>query len=157
MKLYLIRHGDALSANLDLTRPLSKAGERQVESLATFLAGRGVQVARVCHSGKTRAAQTAERLAAAVAPGVTPEAVTDARPNDPARPLYRQIYSWREDSLITGHLPHLSCLASRLLFETELPQAFDFEPAAAACLERDESGEWSLLRFLEPELLAVGR
>ena len=148
MKLYLVRHGDAVSANLDLARPLSETGEVQAEALAAYLAGQGARVARVCHSGKDRARQTAERLAAAVAPGVTPETVADANPNDPARPLYRRIYAWRDDSLIVGHLPHLSCLASRLLFESELPRAFDFEPAAVACLERAEDGEWSLLWFL---------
>jgi phosphohistidine phosphatase len=132
---------------------LSEVGERQVDLLARFLAKRGVTVDRVCHSGKRRAEQTAARLAAAVAPGVDLETVADAAPNDPARPLFRTIYTWQEDSLIAGHLPHLSCLAARLLFEVELPWAFDFEPASAACLERSAEGHWSLLWFVSPDLL----
>ncbi len=156
MKLYLVRHGDAVSANDDLGRPLSETGRRQVDLLARFLAARGVTVARVCHSGKQRAEQTAARLVAAVAPGVQIETVADATPNDPARPLFRTIYTWQEDSLVAGHLPHLSCLVSRLLFEVELPWAFDFQPAAAACLERNAEGHWSLAWFVSPDLLTTG-
>ena len=53
VKLYLVRHGDAVSANLDLTRPLSETGEAQAAALAAFLAGQGARVARVCALGGT--------------------------------------------------------------------------------------------------------
>ena len=43
--------------------------------------------------------------------------------------------------------------ADLLLTGRNLPTALDFEPAAAACLERDEDGVWSLAWFVAPSLL----
>ncbi|MDX1575534.1 MAG: phosphohistidine phosphatase SixA [Kiloniellales bacterium] len=153
MRLYLVRHGDALRSNVDPERRLSEAGQRQVGRLAAFLAERGVRVARVLHSGKPRAEQTAEALAAAVAPGVVPEARDGLSPNDPVEPLVGEVAAWQEDCLIAGHLPHLARLATLLLAGRDVPTGLDFEPAAAACLERDEDGVWSLLWLVGPSLL----
>ncbi len=153
MKLYLVRHGDALGADVDPERPLSAAGHAQVERLAAFLAQRGVRVARVLHSGKPRAEQTAAALAAAVAPGAAPEARDGLSPTDPAEPLAGELAAWREDCLIAGHLPHLARLATLLLAGRNVPTGLDFEPAAAACLERGEDGAWSLVWFVGPSLL----
>ena len=64
MKLYLMQHGDAVSADIDSDRPLSKQGLHDVERLGVFLAKAPFQPARFVHSGKTRARQSAELLAA---------------------------------------------------------------------------------------------
>lgn len=152
MKLYLVRHGEPLRPDVDPERHLSEAGHRQVERLAAFLSRRGVRVARVVHSGKPRAAQTAGALAAAVAPDTAPEAREGLSPNDPVEPLASEIAAWREDSLIAGHLPHLARLANLLTSGRNLPSGFDFEPAAAACLERGDDGAWSLVWFVGPSL-----
>ena len=153
MKLYLVRHGDALRADVDPERRLSEVGHAQVSRLAAFLSEKGVRVARVLHSGKPRADQTAGSLAATVAPCVPPEAHDGLSPNDPVEPLAGEIEAWREDCLIAGHLPHLARLATLLLAGCNLPSGLDFEPAAAACLERDDDGVWSLLWFVGPSLL----
>jgi len=153
MKLYLVRHGDALSPGVDPERRLSETGHRQVGRLAAFLSTRGVQVARVLHSGKPRAEQTAAALAAALAPAAVPEGRGGLSPNDPVEPLAGEIADWHEDSLIAGHLPHLARLATLLLAGRNVPTGLDFEPAAAACLERDEDGTWSLVWFVGPSLL----
>lgn len=153
MKLYLVRHGEALRADVDPERRLSDTGHQGVGRLASFLSERGVRVARVRHSGKPRAEQTAEALAAAVAPGVAPEAHDGLSPNDPVEPLAGEIATWQEDCMIAGHLPHLARLATLLLAGRNVPTGLDFEPAAAACLERDEDGVWSLAWFVGPSLL----
>jgi phosphohistidine phosphatase len=153
MRLYLVRHGDALSPGVDPERRLSEAGHQQVGRLAAFLSARGVRVARLLHSSKPRAAQTAEALAAAVAPAVVPEGRDGLSPNDPVEPLAGEIADWQEDCLIAGHLPHLARLATLLLTGRNVPTGLDFEPAAAACLERDEDGVWSLLWFVGPSHL----
>jgi len=153
MRLYLVRHGDALRPNIDPERRLSAAGHDQVARLAVFLLGRGVRVARVLHSGKPRAAQTAETLAAAVAPDVVPETWDSLSPNDPVEPLAGELAHWRGDSLIAGHLPYLARLATLLMTGRNLPSGLDFEPAAAACLERGDDGAWSLVWFVGPSVL----
>ena len=63
MTLYLVQHGAAVPEQEDPERPLSAQGAEDVERLAGLLAHLGVSVARVLHSGKTRAAQTAAKLA----------------------------------------------------------------------------------------------
>jgi len=153
MKLYLVRHGDALGPKVNPERPLSEAGRRQVARMAAFLSDRDVRVARVLHSGKTRAQETAAALAAVVAPDATPEVRDGLSPNDPVAPLAAAIAAWDEDSLIAGHMPHLARLASLLLTGREVPSGVDFEPAATACLERDEAGAWALVWFVGPSLL----
>jgi phosphohistidine phosphatase len=153
MKLYLVRHGDALNPGVDPERRLSESGHRQVARMAAFLAERGVRVARVLHSGKPRAEQTAVALAAVLAPEAAVEARGGLSPNDSVEPLAEEIAAWREDSLIAGHLPHLARLASLLTAGRNQPSVLDFEPAAAACLDRDEDGAWSLVWFVGPSLL----
>ena len=91
MRLYLVRHGDALSPGVDPERRLSEAGHQQVGRLAAFLSARAVRVARVLHSGKPRAEQTAEALAAAVAPAAVPVLHDGLSPNDPVEPLAGEI------------------------------------------------------------------
>jgi phosphohistidine phosphatase len=153
MRLYLVRHGDALPSGVDPERPLSDTGRQQVARMAAVLSARGVRVARVLHSGKARAQETAAALAAAVAPDATPEARDGLSPNDPVGPLAEAIAAWREDILIAGHMPHLARLASLLVTGREVPSGLDFEPAATACLERDEAGAWALVWFVGPSLL----
>ena len=68
MKLYLAQHGEACTKDIDPERPLTDQGREDIERLAEFLARAGIEVARVIDSGKLRAAQTADLLAAAVAP-----------------------------------------------------------------------------------------
>ena len=153
MNLYLVRHGDAPRPDVDPERRLSAAGHRQVDGMAAFLAGHGVRVARVLHSGKPRAEETAAALAAAVAPATAPEARDGLSPNDPVEPLAAEIAAWREDSLIAGHLPYLSRLSTLLMTGRNVPSGLDFEPAAVACLERGEDGAWSLVWFVGPSLL----
>ena len=65
MRLYLVQHGDALPEQVDPERPLSAEGRRDVEAVARLLASAGTRAVRVAHSGKLRAQQTAEVLAAA--------------------------------------------------------------------------------------------
>ena len=44
MRLYLVRHGDAVSSDLDPARPLSAAGRAEAARMARFLAEAGVRV-----------------------------------------------------------------------------------------------------------------
>ena len=52
MKLYIVRHGDALSGERDPDCPLSARGRVDAERLAGLLRAGGIRAARVVHSGK---------------------------------------------------------------------------------------------------------
>ena len=94
MRLYLVQHGDAIPERVDPERPLSAEGRRDVEAVARLLASAGTRAVRVAHSGKLRAQQTAEVLAAALAPAAVPAIVTGLNPNDPVEPVARSVAGW---------------------------------------------------------------
>lgn len=154
MRLYLVQHGDALPETVDRERHLSEQGRADVTRMAAFLGAAGVRVARVYDSGKTRAHETATILAAQVAPGVKPKAVSGLAPNDPIEQVLAEIAIRNEHAMLVGHLPFMARLASMLLAGRSDPPVFAFEPGTVVCLERVDEGLWALLWMLRPQLLA---
>ena len=153
MRLYLVQHGEALSKEVDSDRPLSDHGRRDIEGLAGFLANRDVRVSQVWHSGKTRARQTAELLAAAVAPGMKIEARAGLAPNDPIEDFAGKLATWREDAMVVGHLPFMARLVTRLVAKNDDGATVAYLPGSLVCLERDEDGTWAIAWMLRPELV----
>ena len=146
MTLYLVRHGEALQDRDDSRRPLSPAGRRQVEDVARRVMDAGAKPARILHSGKLRAQETAEILAAVLgpmlAPMLAPEAVRAIAgllpEDDPASAVELAQHS-DEDLMLVGHLPHLGIVASKLLGAGE---TVSFSTSTMACFERD--ARWKL-------------
>ncbi len=153
MRLYLVQHGEALPKEVNSDRPLSDHGRQDIEWLAGFLANRGVRVSRVWHSGKTRARQTAELLAAAVAPGIKTEAQAGLAPNDPTEGFAKKLATWREDAMVVGHLPFMARLVTRLVTKSDDGTTVAYLPGSLVCLERDEDGAWAIAWMLRPELM----
>ncbi len=153
MKLYLVQHGEALPKEINSDRPLSDLGRQDLEQFARFLAGRGVRVSQVWHSGKTRARQTAELLAAALAPGVKAEARAGLAPNDSTEAFAETLAAWREDAMVVGHLPFMARLVTRLVVKSDDGTTVAYLPGSLVCLERDEDGDWAIVWMLRPELM----
>lgn len=153
MKLYLVQHGEACSKKDNPDRPLTRHGQENIESLAALLAGTGVKVERVIHSGKLRATQTAECLAKVIAPGVELEASGLINPNDNPNAFDWQSESWSSDTLIVGHLPFLAKLVSHLVVNDENKLVTAFLPGSIVCLERDDNTHWQINWMIRPELL----
>jgi phosphohistidine phosphatase len=155
MRLYLVQHGDAHPEAVSAERELTPRGRADVEGVAALLARSGLRASRVLHSGKTRARQSAEILAASLAPGAAPQAIAGIDPSSPAAPFVEQARGWTGDTLVAGHLPFMNRAAALLLAGREDPPVVSFQPGSIACLERDASGRWTLAWMLRPEL--VGR
>jgi phosphohistidine phosphatase len=152
MRLYLVQHGPALAKEVDPDRPLSDVGRRDVERVAAFLKPSELRVASVVHSGKTRARQTAEILAAAVSDGSL-ERRADLNPNDPVNPIAEEAVTWTADTMLVGHLPFMARLASRLVgVDVDLGVAA-FQPGSVVCLEREQGGRWTIAWMIRPELI----
>jgi phosphohistidine phosphatase len=154
MRLYLVQHGEAQPEAVSAERELTPQGRVDVGRIADFLGSRAVRVARIAHSGKTRALQTAGILAARLAPDAAPETLPGLNPNDPVAPIAAQARGWAEDTLLAGHQPFMGRLASLLAAGREDPPAVAFQPGSVACLERDSTGRWQILWMLRPELMA---
>jgi len=154
MRLYVVQHGQAVDKDVDPKRPLSEPGRGDVERMASFLGRAGIRVARILHSGKKRAEQTAALLAAAVGSSRPPEKTSGIDPLDPTDEFARAVSRWTEDTMVVGHLPFMGRLVSRLLIGDAAAATVAFQPATIVCLERGEEGGWSLAWMIRPELLA---
>lgn len=155
MKLYLVQHGDALSKDVNPERPLSDQGRSSVMRLAAFLRGR-IQVLHVVHSGKTRAQQTADILAASVAPDHPVESVTGINPNDVTETFAHQLVQSTEDTLVVGHLPFMASLVARLVNGSEDRAVVEYQPGSIVCLELNDAAKWLIQWMIRPELLGEG-
>ena len=155
MKVYIVRHGQAASSDVDPQRGLTPAGRAQVESVARYLRSLNLSVDCVWHSGKTRAEQTAEILAEAmtVREGVTAHA--GLAPNDRATPIRDEIEAAGQDIMIVGHLPFVGILASLLLTGSEPAPMIDFKEATVACLQKSSDNHWQVEWVVAPGIICT--
>jgi phosphohistidine phosphatase len=154
MKLYLVQHGDAVPKEVDPERPLSEQGRADVRGVAAFLARAGVRVSAIRHSGKKRAEQTAELLAAAVGGGARAARVSGIDPLDPVADFAQTADEWTQDTMVVGHLPFVGKLVSQLVVGDEAASTVSFRPGSVVCLEREPEGGWSVAWMIRPELMA---
>ncbi len=155
MHIYLVQHGAAVSKDENPKKPLSDNGREDVKRIASFLARSRLSAARVIHSGKLRALETALLLAEVLGPGhLVEEAASGLAPNDSTDDFFAAIDGWTEDTIIVGHLPFMSRMAARLVTGDEDETVVHFKPGSVACLERGENGGgWTVQWFIRPELL----
>jgi phosphohistidine phosphatase len=152
MKLYLMQHGDAVSKDVDPERPLSETGSKDVERLATFLSKTAFKPARIIHSGKTRARQTAELLAAQTAQDAKLEASSGLGPKDEIKPVAKLARDWTEDTLIVGHLPFMGRMVAQLVSGDADNEIVAYLPGSMVCVERADS-DWRIAWMIRPELV----
>ncbi|MBI4467435.1 MAG: phosphohistidine phosphatase SixA [Acidobacteria bacterium] len=163
MQLYLVQHGAAKTEAEDPQRGLTDDGRRRVERMAEFLAPLELALDRIEHSGKLRARQTAEILAAQLHPRKGIVEVAGLAPNDDIEPVRlrleresKNLPAGRRGLMLVGHLPHLSRLASRLLGHEAGRAVVQFQMGGVVRLDQDEAGRWVLCWALVPELLSKG-
>ena len=105
MKLYLVQHAKAASEQADPQRPLTEEGRREIKKIAEFVKPLNLCVDYLWHSGKKRAAQTAEILAEVVKVKKAETAREGLSPNDDVKVIREKIVSLQQDIMLVGHLP----------------------------------------------------
>ena len=153
MRLYLVQHAEALTAQEDPARPLSEQGRRRLQKVVSFIKGVNLRVDYLWHSDKLRAAQTAESLAEAINVEKTVSERSNLGPNDDVTVIRDEILSGRLDIMIVGHLPFLSKLASLLLIGCESANTVAFKNAGIVCLTCGEEGRWQIDCLITPHIL----
>ncbi len=153
MKIYLVQHGEAVAKEVDPERPLTGQGIQDVQRVATALKHAGVEVKRAIHSGKLRAKQTAEILAAEIAPMLQLETSDLINPNDSPGAFDFQSASGGGDTLVVGHLPFMARLVSQLVIGDDNHMLVTYQPGSVVCLELAETGNWQINWMVRPELL----
>lgn len=144
MKLYLMRHGEALSKKIDPECGLSETGQLQIEKVATHLVNKNCSFKRILHSNKKRAKQTAEIMARIISPEVKLTLNEKITPNDEPHHIISEINGWNEDTLITSHLPFVPNLISLLTQQDVYLTSISFETATVVCLERKNDLNWAI-------------
>jgi phosphohistidine phosphatase len=148
VRLYLVQHGFAKPDDEDPHRPLTELGADDVARVAQLAVGRlGARPARVFHSGKTRARQTAEIWGELL--GIDAEERDGLAPNDDPTTWLDRLTAETVDVMLVGHLPHLARLAAVLLTDDPGRRPIGFQQGGLVVLERAEQG-WFATVLLPP-------
>lgn len=151
-ELYLVQHGRALSKEEDPDRPLRPEGRAEVHRVALAAAACGVRIASVLHSGKRRAEETAALLAHHLQHPPAGLAEAPLGPREDPADARKLLEEGSEPTLLVGHLPHLSRLASLLVLGEPEREILAFRNGGLVRLERSEAGAWRVGWVLAPEI-----
>ncbi len=162
MELYLVRHGEPMSETENPERPLSRRGREEVGRVSAAAARIGLRPGEIRHSGKRRAAETAEILAAALGRGGRTVALGGMGPNDDVWPIAEALRAAAAPTMLVGHLPFLSRLASLLVIGDPDRPFVRFCMGGIVCLVREETtstvgapGGWSVGWMLTPQIASA--
>jgi phosphohistidine phosphatase len=158
MRLYFLRHADALEGANDASRPLSPKGKKQSRAVGRFLKQAQTRFDAAYTSPLLRARQTAEIVLDTSACAASAKlVVADALLNETsAFEFTRWLKSLPEANhiLLVGHAPTLAERLSKLL---RLPDAESVRlpKGGLACVETEDRREVALKFFVSPKLLGV--
>jgi len=130
-KIILVRHGEALSPEIDPRKSLSKEGKKSALESAKALFGKENPL-EIWHSDKLRAKQTAEIFGQTLDVRLVQKPFL--APNDDPQGALDEINTFEGSLMIVSHLPFLSNLTSLLLGKNI---DITFGPSAVVILERE--------------------
>jgi len=151
MNMYLVRHGEAVSASEDGQRPLSAAGRKAVTGVAQLAREHQVEVAMIYHSGILRARQTAEILAEILKPPAGITVLSGLLPDDDPVVGRAHLEAAEQPIMLVGHLPHMRRLVALLVNGDPERTAVDLAPADLVCCSKENS-QWRIHWHLKASL-----
>ncbi|OQY59820.1 MAG: phosphohistidine phosphatase SixA [Desulfobacteraceae bacterium 4572_88] len=152
MALFLVQHGKSLPKDLDPEKGLSAEGISETERIAGVAKGYAVNVAVIRHSGKKRAAQTADIFAAALKPEGGVEEISGIKPLDDVAAFAEKL-SAESNVMLVGHLPFMERLTSWLILQNTEPCVFRFQNSGIVCLDEDpDTDAWVIRWTLMPNI-----
>lgn len=152
MKILLVQHGLATAKEEDPQRPLTNEGVRNTKKMAAWLGKQVTDIGEIHHSGKKRAAQTAEIFANRLAPAKGVKEVAGLGPNDDVQMYADQLKGQQGSVMTVGHLPFLGKLAGLLVAGDPARTVVSFVNSGIVCLEREQEG-WEVSWYIIPEIL----
>jgi phosphohistidine phosphatase len=123
-----------------------------VEQVAKWAREHGLRVARIIHSGKKRALQTAEIFAAALKPEGGVVVQEGLKPlDDPA--VFAATIADTDNLLVVGHLPFMEKLVAYLVTGSMEPLVLKCINGGIVCLDREPiNGHWCIKWTIVPRL-----
>ncbi len=150
MRLYLVRHGEALPPDLDPDRGLSDHGQDQAARVGKRLCQRGLRISDIRSSKKARARQTAEIIATELPGEIRPSTEAGLSPGDSVEAFAAGLRHQKQDLMVVGHLPFLPALATHLL-EGQSASPLSLPTSGVLILRREDEYGWSLEDRMLPE------
>ncbi|MEX2617007.1 MAG: histidine phosphatase family protein [Alphaproteobacteria bacterium] len=138
MKLYLVHHAHAMTAEQDPARPLSEQGRIEADRLGDRLKAYGAAPVRILHSEKLWTQQTAERIGDKLGlrdrVALAPYGIGTG---DDLTPFMKEIENAGGDLMMAGHVDYLVRSAARLICGDEGRMGVEFKPGNGTvfCLE----------------------
>jgi phosphohistidine phosphatase len=152
MLVYLMRHGEAVDQMEDTARPLSKRGERDIKEVSDLLTRRFILMpGYIYHSPKLRAVQTAVIISETFLQAPIQVEADNLLPMDDPAVWAERLEVADKDTMLVGHLPYMSRLASLLLLWNDGREILDFTPGTVVCLEK--AGGWRVKWMISPDIL----
>jgi phosphohistidine phosphatase len=158
MRLYFLRHADALPGADDAARALSARGWKQARRLARFLEDTGVRFDAAYSSPLVRARETAEALLACC--GAVPAGQLKQVEVLANEATQKQFDGWlralpeADHALLVGHAPTLAERV-RALLGMDREDSLSLPKGAVVCLQTEDRRTAELKFFVTPKLLGV--
>ena len=158
MKLYFLRHAEALDGADDAARPLSPHGRKQAACIAEFLKAAGVEFDAAYSSPLVRARQTSE-IVLEICDGVNRSQahVADALLNEASQVAFSR---WLTElppvkhTLLVGHAPSLAERVCSLISISD-SAALKLPKAGLACVETEDGQKGILKLLVSPKPLGL--
>lgn len=156
MAVFLVQHGISASKDTDPEKGLTGRGKSDTERIAQVARGYGIKVAKVVHSGKKRAQQTAEIYHDALSVKAPLEAVSGINPMDDVRG-FAQTINPASAVMVVGHMPFMQRLVSCLTTGSDEIRVIQFQNSGIVCLDASEAGpdgklDWFIKWTLNPNI-----
>lgn len=160
MRVYFIRHAEALEGTNDALRPLSKHGRQQAKAVGQFMAGAGVTFDAAFSSPLVRARETAQCILPLTNKEVPLELEFSGMLLNETS--YGEFLKWlagmknANHVLLVGHNPSMTENLARLL-AVKNPYVLRMAKGAVACVKWEGSDLPTLKFFISPRLLLSKR
>jgi len=158
MRLYFLRHADALPGADDAARPLSPLGRKQSRKMGRFLRKAGIEFDAAYSSPLVRARQTAD-LVLKTLDTLPPRKlqIADGLLNETSQARFDQWLKGLPEAghaLLVGHAPTMDERVCHLL-GVDRGHLLKLSKGALVCLETEDRGTASLKFFITPKLLGL--
>ncbi len=152
MAIYLVQHGKSLSKEVDPSRGLSEEGIAETKRIGDVARGYRVNIRKICHSSKSRAAETARIFAEALKPADGVAEIDGIHPMDDVT-CFAHTLDTKNNMMIVGHLPFMEKLCAYLVTGNENHPIFRFQNSGVVCLDKDEThASWIIKWALMPNI-----
>ena len=152
MAIFLVQHGKCAAKDVDPEKGLTAEGVEETELIAQVASGYSVPVAKVVHSGKKRAEQTAAIFHRALSVKQPVETIPGINPMDDVKSFGATLRP-EDNVMVVGHMPFMQRLVSLLTAGSAKIRVYQFQNSGIVCLDMSEiDGEpdWFIKWTLNP-------